>query len=180
MEVYEQDAVLDGQPAQAVDPYQMGPEMAQQYYEQPEPQYQQQESDMFSRPNDLRVIQEYNREENMPSKAKKNFWALASKSIKLGFWKEEDFQNLWLRQNSIKLNYVMSQPKHKYTFHDRLDMQQMELMVYADFKRGIGMERYKINERTLQATSVTQSIQGGGTSGGKKGGAMSAIKNFFG
>lgn len=158
-----------------VDPRSMSPEMMQQGYE---PEYANQ-NDMFSRPNDLRVIQEYNREENMPASAKKNFWALASKSIKLGFWKDSDFQELWLRQNSIKLNHIMSNPKHKYSFKDRVDILQMELLVYADFKRGIGMERYKINERTLQATSVTQSIQGGGNAA-KQGGIGSAIKRFFG
>jgi len=180
MNIQEQDAQLYDYPTQAVDPNVMSPEAAQQYYGQQEDPYDQPASDEFSRPNDLRVIQEYNREENMPAIAKKNFWALTSKSIKLGFWKEEDFQDLWLRQNSIRLNYIMSEPKHKYTFKNRLDLQQMELLVYADFKRGIGMERYKINERTLQATSVRQSIQGGGNIGGKKGGIMAGIKNFFG
>lgn len=194
MRIEEKNAeIYDASPDQPVDPRSMSPEMAQQYAQQGQyaeyypAQYQeqypqeQQENDVFSRPNDLRVIQEYNREENMPDLAKKNFWSLASKSIKLGFWKEQDFFDLWLRQNSIKVNYIMSNAKHKYTFKDRLDMLQMEMLVYSDFKRGIGMERYKINERTLQATSVTQNIQGTNTgNSGKRGGIMSGLKNFFG
>jgi hypothetical protein len=59
-------------------------------------------------------------------------------------------------------------------------MNQMDLLVYADFKRGVGMERYKINERTLQATSVTQAIQGGGSSSVKRQGLLGGLKNFFG
>ena len=184
MEVQEYD--LSG-PQQAVDPRSMSPAAAQQMYAQQQPVYDygpQQgggENELFSKPNDLRVIQEYNREENMPSIAKKHFWSLASKSIKLGFWREQDYQDLWFRHNAIKLNYIMSNPKHKYTFKDRLDLLQMEMLVYADFKRGVGMERYKVNERTLQATSVTQSIQGiSHPGGGKKGGIMAGLKNFFG
>jgi len=75
----------------------------------------------------------------------------------------------------------MENPRHTYSFKDRQIMNQMDFLVYADFKRGVGMERYKINERTLQATSVQQHIQGGGgNSGGKKGGLLSGLKSFFG
>ena len=76
----------------------------------------------------------------------------------------------------------MRNPRHRYTFSDRQMMNQMDMLVYADFKRGVGMERYKINERTLQATSVTQAIQGGGSSGGgaRRGGLLAGVKNFFG
>jgi len=134
---------------------------------------------MFSQSNDLRVIQEYNREEGIPGAARKRLWGLASKSIKLGFWSEKDIQQIWLHKNLIKVGYIMSNPKHKYTFEDRNHINQMDFLVYADFKRGVGMEKYKINERTLQATSVTQNIQGSG-SNAKKGGVVSGIKSFFG
>jgi len=53
------------------------------------------------------------------------------------------------------------------------------MLVYSDFKRGVGMEKYRINERTLQATTVTQSIQGGGKSQ-KQGGVMSGLRSIFG
>lgn len=169
MRVYEQEA-------EVVDPRQHYAEQ-EQYSDNYDPSSQ---SEAFSKTNDLKVIQEYNREENMPAKQRRTFWALTSKSIKLGFWKDTDHYDVWLRQNTIKVNYLMSRPKHKYTFEDRLDLQQMELLLFADFKRGVGMERYKINERTLQATSVTQSIQGAGNSGGKRGGMFAGLKNFFG
>jgi len=180
MQTYEQQAEYadpEQQDNQPVDPRSMSPYAAQQMLQGGE-EYQ--ESEMYQRPNDLRVIQEYNREENMPMMAKKDFWALASKSIKLGFWKEEDAQDIFLHKNLIKVGHIMSHPRHSYTFKDRQDMNQMDLLVFADFKRGVGMERYKINERTLQATSVQQHIQGGGSAGGKKGGILSGLKSFFG
>jgi hypothetical protein len=186
MEIQEYDAVPSSHAQQAIDPNSMSPYAAQQAYAQqqvydPYSGQQQGDSELFGKPNDLRVIQEYNREENMPLLARKHFWSLASKSITLGFWKEQDYNDLWYRHNSIKLNYIMSNPKHKYTFKDRLDLLQMELLVYSDFKRGVGMERYKVNERTLQATSVTQNIQGVSHGGGsRKGGLISGLKNFFG
>lgn len=176
MEIYEQKAELVDNNG-SYDPRELPTYAANQVIQNNE-QYD--SSDMFSRPNDLRVIQEYNREENMPTKAKNDFWALASKSIKLGFWKEDDAQDIFLHKNIIKLGYIMENPRHTYTFKDRQIMNQMDMLVYADFKRGVGMERYKINERTLQATSVQQYIQGGGTNQGKQGGFLSGIKSFFG
>jgi hypothetical protein len=137
------------------------------------------ENEMFSRANDLRVIQEYNREENLPSFVKKNFWGLTSKSVKLGFWNESDEREIFLHRNIIKVGHIMSKGRHKYTFEERQHMNQLDFLVYADFKRGIGMEKYRINERTLQATSVQQHIQGGGAAT-KSGGLFSGLRNFFG
>lgn len=141
-------------------------------------QDQQSAGEYFQKQNDLRVIQEYNRDELLPQKVKNQFWGLLSKSIKLGFWDKEDEVDLFFHKNIIKVGYIMAHPKHKYTFADRQSMNMLDLMVYADFKRGVGMEKYRINERTLQATSVTQNIQGGGA--GKRGGPMAGLKSFFG
>lgn len=178
MRTYEQQAEIDERESQSqpMDPRMMSPHMAQQMA-QGEQDYQ--EAEMFQRPNDLRVIQEYNREENLPAETKNNFWALASKSVKLGFWNEQDINEIFLHKNLIKVGHIMSTPRHRYTFKDRQHMNQMDFLVYADFKRGVGMERYKTNERTLQATSVQQHIQGGGASG-KQGGVLGGLKNFFG
>lgn len=178
MRTYEQRAEMEDDPSQTqlVDPRSMSPEAAQQMMQGDE-QYQ--EAEMFQRPNDLRVIQEYNREENMPVNTRNSFWALASKSVKLGFWDEKDANEIFLHKNSIKIGHIMSTPRHKYSFKERQEMNQMDFLTYADFKRGVGMEKYKTNERTLQATSVQQHIQGGGSSG-KKGGMLSGLKSFFG
>ena len=183
IQTYEQQA------DQPIDVDQLPPEMQQQMahqvMEEREQQRQQQEGDdneLFSMPNDLRVIQEYNREENIPQNLKKSFWSLASKSIKLGFWRESDLNDIFIKKNIIKVGHIMSQPRHRYTFAERQMMNQMDFLVFADFKRGIGMEKYKINERTLQATSVQQQIVGSGSGGAAKqgGGVMSGLKSFFG
>lgn len=137
------------------------------------------QDDMFQRQNDLRVIQEYNREENMPDDVKRNFWALASKSIKLGFWDKEDEEILYFMNNNINVGWIMSRSKNKYTFADRQQLQMLKLLVHADYKRGVGMEKYKINERVLQATSIQQSIQGGQHSA-KQGGVLASIGRMFG
>jgi hypothetical protein len=187
MEFYEQRAELAGEmPEQQrgmypIDPRDMTPAMNEEamgYIQQPE--QDQVSNDMFARKNDLEVIQEYNREENMPSYIKNNFWSLASKSIKLGFWKDEDIQEIFLYKNVIKLGHLMAKPRARYTFGERQAMNQIDMLVFADFKRGVGMEKYKINERTLQATSVTQSIQGSSSSAAKRGGLLAGLKTFFG
>ena len=177
MQFDEQPAELVNQPRPRYGPESIDPAYIQEEMGgEPE-----QENPMFSHPNDLRVIQEYNREENMPNEVKSTFWALTSKSIKLGFWKEEDAQDIFLHKNIIKVGHIMSQPKHKYTFSDRLNMHQVDMLVYADFKRGIGMEKYRINERVLQSAMISQRILGSGQSGqGKKGGVFSGLKSFFG
>jgi hypothetical protein len=158
----------------------MYPQQMAQGYDLSQQQGYVPENEMFSRANDLRVIQEYNREENLPAQMKNSFWGLASKSIKLGFWKEDDAREIFLHKNSIKIGHIMAKGRHNYTFEERQQMNQMDFLVYADFKRGVGMERYRINERTLQATSVQQHIQGGGGSPGKSGGIFAGLKNFFG
>lgn len=175
MQTYTQQAELvepqEEPPMDPRNPYGQGYIQGDQQYE---------EGEMFQRPNDLRVIQEYNREENMPSAAKKDFWSMASKSIKLGFWKEDDYREIFLHKNLIKVGHIMSNPRHSYNFKDRQMMNHMDFLVFADFKRGVGMEKYKLNERTLQATSVQQHIQGGGAPGGRKGGILGGLKSFFG
>ena len=137
-----------------------------------------QEDDVFQRQNEIRVIQEYNRDENLPDAIKESFWSPTSKSIKLGFWDKEDEMDLYQYLNIIKTGHIMKLPKQKYTFQERQNMNQMALLTYADFKRGVGMEKFKLNERTLQASSITQNINGGG-SGSKKAGFMSTMKNLF-
>ena len=180
MESYEVEAeIVDNNSHHVIsDPYMAEQALQPGYEDQNYPQ--EQDNGLFSANNDLKVIQEYNREENMPSQVKQKFWALASKSIKLGFWDKEDFEILFLHNNIINMGEIMSKPRHGYTFENMQDANQMDLMLFADFKRGIGMEKYRINERTLQATSVTQSIQGGGAGNRKRGGVMSGIKSFFG
>lgn len=172
MQMMETDAVLAQPINQPIDPNMYMP----QAYQDPN----QGQNDLFTRENALQVIQEYNREETLPSDAKNSFWSLASKSIKLGFWKEDDARDIFLHKNIIKVGHLMANPRFKYTFEERQMMNHMDMLVYADFKRGVGMERYKINERTLQATSVTQSIQGSTTGGQRKGGVVSGLKAFFG
>jgi len=141
---------------------------------------QPQSNEYFQQHNELKVIQEYNTEELLPKNIKNKYWGLLSKSIKLGFWDKGDESNLFFYKNIIRVGNMMAKPKHKYTFEERQEMNMLDLLVYADFKRGVGMERYRINERTLQATSVTQSIQGGGSGRtGRKGGFMAGLKSFF-
>lgn len=155
------------------------------YVDPPEGLYQdqnqpQQVPEYFQQHNELKLVQEYNNEDLAPNSLKSDFWGLFSKSLKLGFWDQKDEIDIFYHKNIIKVGYIMSKPKHRYTFKDRQQLNMVDFLVFADFKRGIGMERYKINERTLQATTVTQSIQGGpGGGGGKKGGLLAGLKGFF-
>lgn len=146
---------------------------------QQDQQQQQGAPEYFQQHNELKLVQEYNNEDLAPNKLKGEFWGLFSKSLKLGFWDKEDEQDIFYHKNIIRVGYIMSKPKHRYTFKERQQLNMIDFLVYADFKRGIGMERYKINERTLQATTVTQSIQGGAGNSGKKGGMVAALKGFF-
>lgn len=146
-----------------------------QFY--PEPTTQ--DNELFQRNNDLKVIQEYNREENMPISVKTTFWALASKSIKLGFWEKGDEQEVYFDKNNITIAHLMSKPKHEFTFGERLQMLQVKFLTYCDYKRGVGMEKHKINERTLQASTITQNIQGSGSQV-KRGGVIAGLSRIFG
>jgi len=144
---------------------------------QPIEQAQQGEEYFRSRDN-LEVIKEYNSEILLPNESKKDLWGLATKSISLGFWSENDQENMTLFVNRVKLSWLMGKAKHSYSFEDRHRFTQMELFAWSNFKRGVGMEKYKINERTLQATSVTQNIQASANTSGQKG-VMAFLKNAF-
>ena len=149
-------------------------------YPVPQQSYPQQDNNLFGGPNDLRLIQEYNKEELVPEVLKHNLWGLMTKSLKLGFWNKEDEKEIFIHKNLIRLGFIMSTPKHMYDFKIRHQLNMLDFLAYADFKRGVGMEKYKINERTLQSTSVTQSIQGISNMSGRKGGMMAGLKSFFG
>jgi hypothetical protein len=172
------------QPAQIIDEPQSLPSepyMNQMMYSQPVQQhYMPQDNSLFGSPNDLRLIQEYNKEELVPESLKHNLWGFMTKSLKLGFWNKEDERDIFIHKNLIRMGYIMSTPKHRYDFKARHQLNMLDFLAYADFKRGVGMEKYKINERTLQSTSVTQSIQGISNSGSRKGGLMAGLKSFFG
>lgn len=134
----------------------------------------------FARQNDLAVIKEYNSEDNLPRGIKKDFWGLITKSIKLGFWTKEDELDLFFHKNLINTSYMMQKTKKELTFEDMHKMNMVGLLMYADFKRGVGMEKVKINERTLQATSITQHVNANASPVRKSAGVLGTIKNFFG
>ena len=162
---------------------QMAPDQGGEYLPQnvpPQMMAGEQDQDMFARSNDLRVIQEYNREENLPEEIRKQFWGLTTKSIKLGFFEKDDEKDLYFLKNMINIGHIMARPKHKYTFHDRQQMNMLSMLLYADFKRAVGIDKWKNNERTLQAASVTQSIQGaGGAPMSRRSGVMGSLGRFF-
>ena len=139
------------------------------------------DNDMFARANDLRVIQEYNKEENIPDDIKKVFWSASSPNVRLGFWEKDDLVDLFYHMNTILIGNIMSKPKKKYSFAEMNNMNQLFFKNYIDFRRGIGIEKFKNNERTLQAAMITQNIQGLGGSGGggKKGGVLAGLRSIF-
>ena len=138
-----------------------------------------QDDDVFKRSNDLQILREYNREEYMPEHVKKELWSAVSKSIKLGFWEKADEQDLYMYLNMIKVGHIMKSPKQKYTFAERQNLNQISLLAYADFKRWVGMEKYKINERVLQSVMISQNIQGTNNAQ-KRGGVLASLKGIFG
>lgn len=139
-----------------------------------------QEAEAFQPNNELKVIQEYNREEHMPKAAKREYWSMISKSMLLGFWENKDREEIFLNNQIIKMANIMSKPKQKYTFKERNMQKQLEYYNFQLLKRGIGMERHKYNERTLQSMSIQQQIRGGATNGRRAtGGFMGSIKNMF-
>ena len=179
METEVQQAELIGEPQVLPSDAYLREAYSKQMVPQQQYMQQQQDNNLFGSPNDLRLIQEYNKEELVPEGLKHNLWGFMTKSLKLGFWDKSDEHDIFIHKNLIRLGYIMSTPKHKYDFRIRHQLNMLDFLAYADFKRGVGMEKYKINERTLQSTSVTQSIQGISNSS-RKGGMMAGLKSFFG
>lgn len=139
------------------------------------------EDDAFRPSNELKILQEYNDEKYLPKRARRDFWSLTSKSVKLGFWKDSDYEIIWRHQNIIKLNHLMGKSRKKYSWKERKLMKQIAFLNFADFKRGVGMETFKHNERTMQSIAIQQRISGnsGGPSKKNNGGFMGSLTSMF-
>jgi len=132
-------------------------------------------------PNDLRMIQEYNREDLVPKHIQKKKWGWFNKSIKLAFWEEGDEIPLFCHLNNMKLAEIMAKPSHKFTWEDYFENTQSKFLAYCDFRRGSGTDKHRMNERILQSTMIHQSIQGnvGAGTQQKRGGILSWLANGF-
>lgn len=110
----------------------------------------------------VKVIQEYTQDKQIPLDKVEDlqkFWAIFGKDLKLTFidtdQEIEYFNNLF---ESAKLSYLMSEPAFKFDFDKYQMLDQLRLNFNAVVRRSKGTDKNKMNERTLQASQGSFSL----------------------
>lgn len=144
-----------------------------------------QAEDLF-KPQDMVKLIKFYTEENLPksldnTKFKDKFWSVLGKSPILTFLdaEDEDFYDSTLR--IAKLQFLMMYPAYKYSFDDQMELNQIRMYFKSAIKRAIGFDKNKINERTMEATSINQIVRSNteGFSGMGKPGFLGKLKNMM-
>lgn len=86
------------------------------------------------------------------------FFSFISKSLLLSFVTKEDMQFLYNKFMSARANFLMSVPDYKKTTLTRQILSNLESYFYTQLIRAKGVKGQITNERTMEATSITQSI----------------------
>jgi hypothetical protein len=132
-------------------------------------------------PNDmLKVIQEYLKEEGMPSLARDKFWGLNTKFLSITFFDKKDVEDLRLMSANAELIEIMSKPVEDYDWEKMQFFKQQDIMVFAQGSRSVGAPQGRMNERTLQNTQIGQMIHTRGGGGVPQRGFKGAINKIFG
>ena len=118
---------------------------------------------LFSNQNTVELIKYYTKEE-IPDDLKKlepfkTFWAILGKNPVLTFLNSEDEEIFDILFRISKLQHLISKPAYTYTFEKSQAMNQLRIYFKAAIKRSIGFDKNKVNERTMEATSVNQIVR---------------------
>jgi hypothetical protein len=146
-----------------------------------------QSEDLFKSQDMVKLIKTY-LDEEAPLEMRENciykyMWGTLSKSIKLTFLTEKDFDYFESMFNQSKITYLMSIPANKYSFQDMLLFDQLKIIYLCAIKRSIGSSTHKFNERIILGGTINQTIRSntetlkGVNNGG--GGFFSKFSNMF-
>src|ERR1041385_3073130 len=101
-------------------------------------------------------------EEQIPEEFQKSslfvdFWAVLGNQLKLTFLKQEDLDFLEMMFEQVKITYIISRPRRKFTFKESLMLDNLKIHFITACKKAIGNGNH--NERTILATQISQIIR---------------------
>lgn len=141
--------------------------------------------DLFSTTDMSKLIKTY-MEETIPEEIRntklfKDFWGVLGNTLKLTFLSEKEIPEFESLFREAKYNYIMSVPVYDYTAEEMKIMQQIKIYFAAAIRRSVGSRQHVINERTMQATTISQNIRSNTErfSQSSGGGMMGKIRRMF-
>ena len=108
-----------------------------------------------------------------------DIWIPNQKSLKLTFLTELDAQILGIQFEEAKLLYLCSKRRNTIGLNKLLALNQLSQLNRANIKRSVGSDAENMNERKLQATSISYST-GTFKEGGRSGGVSGRLAGLFG
>lgn len=84
-------------------------------------------------------------------------WLPIMKSLKLTFLNDTDAAILYLQFEESVLDVILCRRRGGFTLKDSLLINQLRMLFRANVKRSVGTTPEVLNERILQATSITHS-----------------------
>jgi len=125
------------------------------------------------------LLDDKNAEEKLKYSNLADIWLPLMKSLKLTFLNETDALILYLQFEEAVLDLILSRRRGAFTLNDSLLVNQLRMLFRANVKRSVGTPPDTLNERIIQATSITRST--GIFQEGKPGGGIrSRIAGFLG
>jgi len=111
----------------------------------------------------------------IPSEARKQFWAFTSKELAVTKFEEIDIKRVLRHLRIAWYDYIMNKPDVEYSFKDELLLSQLTSFVLQRAKRSLGgFEREMITKQIREVrTTYEEEIRGGG------GGLLGKIKGFL-
>lgn len=135
----------------------------------------------------VKLIETYT-EDDLPKEIKNNpiipkFWAFFSRAPKWTFLTKEDRPDYEYFLHNAKLNFLLSTPSHKFNFDDDMLLDNLDFHNFINMTRAQGTPNHIINERTMEATTISQNISNSNSmmsqGGMKKPGFFSRVAGFF-
>lgn len=120
---------------------------------------EEEENSLFNQSGSIPKILKWYAEEDFDDEFKKkevykNFWATFNKNLKLSFIQEKDRFDFECDFMQSSLTYLMTIPNYKYKFNDMIDLENVRMHWRATMTRSIGTNTGRVNERTMQATTI--------------------------
>jgi len=135
----------------------------------------------------VKLIETYT-EDDLPKPVKESpifnkFWAFFSRSPKWTFLSREDRVDYDYFLHNAKLNFLLMTPSYEYGFKEDMILDNLDFHNFINMTRAMGTPHHIINERTMEATTISQNISNSNAvmsqGGMKKPGIFGRIAGMF-
>lgn len=137
--------------------------------------------DLLSKDDMLKMVQ-YFLEEQVPNTFKKEqqlFFASTGKSLGSSFLKDTDEFYLMNRFEYSKILYMMNKARSDKTLKDIIPLNELQMIILSNIRKGQGAPHQKTNLLTLFATIFKHNVHSFTDSGGGGGSMLGRVGKMF-